>query len=119
MQTKTVKLKTTDAGGVSFAHSALHPGYHRDQGAFVVAIEHVPTHLPTAAVLTAYRTATVDVSFDGPYRIAWEDLADARPGGPAADCRRRQRAQRAVYPVSAFLADHPRNPPPFPTGDAA
>lgn len=80
MQTKTVKLKTNDAGGVSLAHPALHPGSHTDQGAFVVAIERVPTHLPTAAVLTAYRTADVDVSCDGPYRIAWEALADARPG---------------------------------------
>ena len=80
MQTKTVKLKTNDAGAVSLAPPALHPGYHTDHGAFVVAIEGVPTHLPTAAVLTAYRTAAVDVSFDGPYRIAWEELAAARPG---------------------------------------
>ena len=80
MQTKTVKLKTNDAGAVSLAHPALHPGYHTDHGAFVVAIERVPAHLPTATVLTAYRTAAVDVSFDGPYRIVWDDLADARPG---------------------------------------
>ena len=46
----------------------------------MVAIERVPPHLPTAAVLTASRTAAVDVSCDGPSRIAWEDLADARPG---------------------------------------
>ena len=80
MQTKTVKPKTHDAGGVSLAPPALHPGYHTDHDAFVVAIERVPIPLPTAAVLTASRTAAVDVSFDGPSRIAWEDLAAARPG---------------------------------------
>ena len=80
MQTKTVKLKTTDAGGVSLAPPAMHPGYHKDHDAFVVAIERVPTHLPAAAVLTAYRNAAVDVSFDGPYRIVWDDLAGTRPG---------------------------------------
>ena len=53
MQTKTVKLKTNDGGSVSLAHPALHPGDHTDHGACVVAIERVPTHLPTAAVLTA------------------------------------------------------------------
>ena len=80
MQTKTVQLKTNDAGAVSLAHPALHPGYHTDQGAFVVAVERVPSHLPTATVLTAYRTAAVDVSFDGPYTVLWDDLAGARPG---------------------------------------
>ena len=45
MPTKTVKLKTTDAGGVSLAPPALHPGSHTDHGAFVVAIERVPTLL--------------------------------------------------------------------------
>ena len=80
MQTKTVKLKTTDAGGVSLAPPAMHPGYHKDHGAVVVAIERVPAHLPTAAVLTAYRNAAVDVSFDGPYSILWDDLTGDRPG---------------------------------------
>ncbi len=80
MQTKTVQLKTNADGAVSLAPPAMYPGDHTDQGACVVAIERVSTHLPTAAVLTAYRTAAVDVSCDGPSRIAWEDLADARPG---------------------------------------
>ena len=79
-QTKTVKLKTNDAGGVSLAHPAMRPGYHKQPGAFVVAIEHVPAHLPTATVLTAYRAAAIDVSFDGPYTVLWDDLAGARPG---------------------------------------
>ena len=34
---KTVKLKTNDAGGVALAPPTMHPGYHKDQGAFVVA----------------------------------------------------------------------------------
>ena len=80
MPTKTVQLKMTDAGSVSLAPSAMPPGSNTDHGAFVAAIERVPTRLPTAAVLTAYRTAAVDVSFDGPYRIVWDELADARPG---------------------------------------
>ena len=67
MQTKTVKLKTNDAGAVSLAPPALHLGSQTDQGAFVVAIERVPTHLPMAVVLTAYRTAAMDMSCDGPY----------------------------------------------------
>ena len=79
MQTKTVKL-ITNAGGVSLVRPAMRAGDHKPTAAFVVAIERVPTHLPTATVLTAYRTAAVDVSFDGPYRIAWDDLAAARPG---------------------------------------
>ena len=79
-QTKTLKLKTNDAGGVSLAHPAMRPGYHKQPGAFVVAIERVPAHLPAAAVLTAYRTAAIDVSFDGPYTVLWDDLAGARPG---------------------------------------
>ena len=74
MQTKTVQLKTNAGGAVSLAPPALHPGSHTDQGACV------PPHLPPAAVLTASRTAAVDVSCDGPSRIAWEDLAAARPG---------------------------------------
>ena len=53
MPTKTVKLKTNDAGGVSLAHPALHPGSQTDQGACVVALERVPAQLPTATVLTA------------------------------------------------------------------
>ena len=80
MQTKTVKLKTHDAGAVSLAPTALPPGSHTAHGAVVVAIERVPAYLPSATVMTAYRTATVDVSVDGPYRIAWEDLVGARPG---------------------------------------
>ena len=80
MQTKTVKLKTNDAGAVSLAPPAMRPGYHKDPSAFVVTIERVPAHLPTAAVLTAYRNAAMDVSFDDPSRIVWDDLAGARPG---------------------------------------
>ena len=80
MQTKTVQLKMTDAGGVSLAPPAMHPGSHKDHGAFVVAIERVPAHLSTEAVLTAYRNAAVNVSFDGPHRIVWDELAGARPG---------------------------------------
>lgn len=53
MPTKTVKLKTHAAGGVSLAPPALHPGDHTDQGACVVAIERVSPHLPTAVGLTA------------------------------------------------------------------
>jgi len=79
MQTKTVKLKTNDAGSVSLAPPGTRLGYHKDHGAFVVAIQHVPAHLPAAAVLTAYRTAAVDVSFDGPYTVVWDELAGARP----------------------------------------
>ena len=79
MPTKTVQLKTTDAGGVSLAPPAMPPGAHTDYGACVGAIERVPAHLPTAAVLTAYRNAAVDVSFDGPYSILWDDLTGARP----------------------------------------
>ena len=79
-RTKTVKLTTTDAGGVSLAHPAMRPGYHKQLGAFVVAIQDVPAHLPAAAVLTAYRNAAIDVSFDGPYTVVWDDLAGARPG---------------------------------------
>ena len=78
--TKTVQLKTNDAGDVSLAPPTMRPGYHKDHGAFVVAIERVPTHLSTAAVLAAYRTAAVDVSFNGPSRIVWDALAGARPG---------------------------------------
>ena len=80
MQTKTMKLKTNAGGGVSLAPPALHPGYHTDHGAFVVAIQHVPAHLPAATVPTAYRTAAVDVSFDGPFTVLWDELAGARPG---------------------------------------
>ena len=53
MQTQTVKLKTPAPGGGSLAPPGLHPGDHTDHGACVVAIERVPTHLSTAAVLTA------------------------------------------------------------------
>ena len=93
MPTKTVKLKTTAGAAVSLAPLALPPGSHTDHGACVVAIERVPTHLPTAAVLTAYRTAAVDVSCDGPSRIMWAELADARPGqvGRASSGRAAQR----------------------------
>ena len=80
MQTKTVKLKTHAAGAVSLAPTTLPPGYHKAYGAVVVAIERVPAYLPPATVVTAYRTAAVDVSVDGPYRIAWEDLVGGRPG---------------------------------------
>ena len=34
MQSRTVKLKTNDAGGASLAHPAARPGYHTDSGAF-------------------------------------------------------------------------------------
>ena len=47
-----MKLKTNDAGGVSLAHPALQPGYHKQAGAFVVAIEHVPVHMPAADVMS-------------------------------------------------------------------
>ena len=79
MQTKTVKLKTNDTGGVSLAPPGVRPGYHKEQSAFVVAIQHVPAHLPPADVLTAYGTAAIDVSFDGPYTVLWDDLVGTRP----------------------------------------
>ena len=79
-QTKTVKPKTNDVGGVSLAHPAMPPGYHKQFGAFMVAVEHVPAGLPAATVLKAYRRAAIDVSFDGPYTVLWDDLAGARPG---------------------------------------
>ena len=79
-RSKTVKLKTNPAGGVSLAHPAMRSGYHKQPGAFVVAIERVPVHLPAAAVLTAHRNAAIDASFDGPYTVLWDDLAGARPG---------------------------------------
>lgn len=79
MQTKTVMLKTNDVGGVSLAPPGARPGYHTDHGAFVVAIQHVPAHQPAAAVLTAYKAAAVDVSFDGPYTVVWDELAGAWP----------------------------------------
>ena len=58
MQTKTVKLKTNDAGGVSLAPPGARPGYHKDHGAFVVAIQHVPAHLPAAAGRPQTRTVS-------------------------------------------------------------
>ena len=113
-QTTTVKLKTNDADGVSLAHPAMRPGYHKHPGACVVAIEHVPAHLSVAAVLTAYRNAAIEVSFDGPYTVSWDDLAGARPGqlgpgGAAAYCSGRERAGRGVHPAPAFLARCARN----------
>ena len=79
MPTKTVKLKTTDAGGVSLASPEARTGHHKPAAAFVVAIEQVPDDVTAADVMTAYRTAAIDVSFDGPYSILWDDLAGARP----------------------------------------
>ena len=79
MQTKTVTLKTNAADGVSLAPSTARPGYHKDHSAFVVAIQYVPAHLSAEAVLTAYRTAALDVSFDGPYTVLWDELVGTRP----------------------------------------
>ena len=78
-RTKTVKLETNDADGVSLAPPEARTGYHKPAAAFVVAIEQVPDDVTAADVMTAYRTAAIDVSFDGPYSILWDDLAGARP----------------------------------------
>ena len=79
-KTKTLKLKTNNVGGVALAHPTMQPGYYVEPGAFVVAIERVPAHLPSDVVVTAYSQAIVDVPFDGPYTLLWDDLAGGRSG---------------------------------------
>ena len=80
MQTKTVKLKMNDAGVVALAPPGYAPRLPHRPGRFCGRHRACAHPSPPAAVLTAYRTAAVDVSFDAPYRIAWEDLAGTRPG---------------------------------------
>ena len=72
----------------------------------MVAIERVSPHFPTAAVLTAYCTAAVDVSFDGPYRIAWKDLADTRPGQIVRASSGRAAQRLIIAGVSERSAHH-------------
>ena len=79
-RTKTLKLKTNNAGGVALAHPTMRLGYYVKPEAFVVAIERVPAHLPADAVVTAYSQAIVDVPFDGPYTLLWNDLAGPHAG---------------------------------------
>ena len=67
MQTKTVKLITNAGGGVSLAHPAMHPGDYTDQGAFVVAIERVPTLLCPPGCLVAPLPAPHDPAGDARY----------------------------------------------------
>ena len=78
-RTKTVKLETNDADGVSLAPPEARTGSHKPAAASVVASEQVPDDVTAADVMTASRTAAIDVSFDGPYSILWDDLAGARP----------------------------------------
>lgn len=106
-KTKTLKRKTNNSASVSLAHTVARPGYYAKPQEFVVAVEHVPAHMPEATVATAYSQAVVDMSFTGPYTL--DRVRPFRRGFYSYDCytlkRRIQIAQSWFLSIKNFLLD--------------